>query len=162
GALADVAADHAAALAPALVPVPGPPLPHAGRPPVCYAWDRCPHPPAGARSAADHLSAEHGPPWITRPSGGPVVGGQGPEKVRGSGFAHQGIDHPAAAGVLPAAAAVGEEVRAAAAGLFEGVGEDGQAIEGALLVDRSGQFRYGPALPLQPRPIHGRARVRPA
>src|SRR5262249_21263206 len=61
--------------------------------------------------------------------------------TRGSGLflpQHQ-IDHPAPANMLARLSAVVQDVGIVAAGIFEGVGEDGQAVEGSVVVDRLGQ-----------------------
>src|SRR5262245_47278682 len=57
----------------------------------------------------------------------------------GSFLPEDQVEGPAAADVRTGAAAVVEQVAAIAAGLFEGVGEDRQAVEGALLVYRTRQ-----------------------
>ena len=48
------------------------------------------------------------------------------------------IDDPAAADVLRRHPAVEQDICVRAAGFFEGVREDRQAVEGAILVDRGG------------------------
>ena len=64
-------------------------------------------------------------------------------------FAEQLIDHPATADVFAAAAAVLQHVRVVAAGFFQGVGENGQPVEGPLLVDGLCQVRDGAVVPGQ-------------
>jgi hypothetical protein len=54
---------------------------------------------------------------------------------RGLCFAEQQIHDPAAADMLARLPAVVQDVGIIAAGVFEGVGEDGQAVEGAVIVD---------------------------
>src|SRR4051812_30350135 len=51
----------------------------------------------------------------------------------GSGFSEQGVDDPAAADVRPWTAQVREDVGIVAAGVIEGIGQDGKAVrfEGA-------------------------------
>jgi hypothetical protein len=53
----------------------------------------------------------------------------------GSLLAQQQIDHEAAPNLVPRLAAVVQDVSVAAAGVFEGVGQDGQAVEGAVGVE---------------------------
>ena len=55
-------------------------------------------------------------------------------------LAQQEVEHKAAADVRAGAAAVGEDDLVAAAGLFEGVGKDRHALEGALRPDRLGEL----------------------
>jgi hypothetical protein len=55
---------------------------------------------------------------------------------------HQ-IDDPAAADVLPRLAAVEQDIRVRAAGFFEGIREDRQPVEDAILVDRGGDGLHG-------------------
>src|SRR5262249_12948334 len=58
-------------------------------------------------------------------------------------LAQERINNPAAAVVRARAWAVGQNVRVVAAGLFEGVGEDGHPVEGAFLVDALSQGKDG-------------------
>ena len=55
----------------------------------------------------------------------------------------------------PAAAQVAQDVGVGAAGLLQGVGQDGQAVEGPLLVDRRGEFGDRAALSRQPGGARG-------
>ena len=48
---------------------------------------------------------------------------------------------------MPAAAAVTENVGIGAAGVFQGVGEKGEAVEGAIIVDELGHLGHGPVVP---------------
>jgi hypothetical protein len=50
---------------------------------------------------------------------------------------------------------VGEDVGVGAAGVFEGVGQDAQVLEGPLVVDAAGDGRDGAGVPLQPRGVDG-------
>ena len=62
-------------------------------------------------------------------------------------FAQYQIDDPAAADVFSRPAAVVQDVGVVAAGVFEGVGEDRQAVEGAVVVDglgKGGDVRCSP------------------
>src|SRR5262249_6549027 len=63
---------------------------------------------------------------------------------------------PAAAHVLTGGMAVRQDRLVAAAGLFEGVTENGQALERALLVDRLSQVRNDTPIPRQPATFEGR------
>src|SRR3954453_17546304 len=72
-----------------------------------------------------------------------------------SRLAEQQVDGPAAADVRAGAAAVTQQVGVGAAGLFEGVGEDRQVVEGAVVVDLPGDRGYGAVVPGQPRGIDG-------
>ena len=58
-----------------------------------------------------------------------------------SGPPQQQIDDPTTAHVLAGLAAVIQNVGVGAAGFFEGVGQNGQAVEGAIVVDRLGQLK---------------------
>src|SRR5205823_743354 len=60
------------------------------------------------------------------------------------------VERPAAADVVGGGAAVVEQLRLGAAGVFEGVGEDGQALEGRLVVQRAGQADDQAVVPGQP------------
>src|SRR5207248_1807673 len=64
----------------------------------------------------------------------------GAKSSRGQGSlpAQQKIDDPAAADVGPWPAAVRQEVEVVAAGVFKGVGKDGQIPESPLLVNHLG------------------------
>jgi hypothetical protein len=53
----------------------------------------------------------------------------------------QEIQHPAPAHVF-AAPAVRQDVLICAAGVFEGIGQDGQAVEGAVVVDMARRKSY--------------------
>jgi hypothetical protein len=50
---------------------------------------------------------------------------------------------------------VGEQVGVRAAGVFEGVGQDRQVVEGAVVVDVPGDRGDGAVVPLQPRGFGG-------
>ena len=57
--------------------------------------------------------------------------------------AGQQVDDPAAANVLAGLPAMIQNVGVGAAGVFEGVGEDGEAVEGTVGVDGFGELRDG-------------------
>ena len=61
---------------------------------------------------------------------------------------HQ-IHHPAATHMRAVAAAVGEDLGIGAAGFFEGIGEDGEAVEGAVGVDALGDLGDGGLVPVR-------------
>src|SRR5947209_19283311 len=63
------------------------------------------------------------------------------------------IDDPAAPDVRPRPPKVAQDVRVRAAGLFEGVGQDGHTVEGPLVVDGLGNFGHGAAAPNKPRGV---------
>src|SRR5262249_19486325 len=65
-------------------------------------------------------------------------------------LAEDQVHDPAAADVLAALAAVGEDVGVGAAGVLEGVGQDRQVMEGPLVVDAAGDGRDGAVVPRQP------------
>src|SRR5262245_51071772 len=60
------------------------------------------------------------------------------------------INHPAAARVQPRPAAVVEDRGIIAAGFFERIAKDGQAIEGAFMVDRLRQLEGRPSVAVAP------------
>src|SRR6266545_2187675 len=60
------------------------------------------------------------------------------------------IDYPAPANVLALRAAVAQDVLIATPRLLQRVGQHGQILKAPLVVNGGGEFRNGPALPLQP------------
>ena len=50
---------------------------------------------------------------------------------------------------------MGEDVRVGAAGVFEGVGQDRQVVEGAIVVDAAGDGRDGGVVPGEPGGVDG-------
>src|SRR5262245_47192542 len=71
-------------------------------------------------------------------------------------FSETIINDPAAADVRPRPAAVGEAGGVGAAGLFQGVGQDRQAVEGAVVVDGLRQLWDSAVLPRQPGGVGNR------
>ena len=69
---------------------------------------------------------------------------------RWSGFAQQGVNHPAASDILAPGPAVAEDVGVVASGFFEGVGEDRELIERSLLVNPPGDFKAHAAASCSP------------
>src|SRR5262245_32655564 len=65
-------------------------------------------------------------------------------------LAEDEIDHPAAAHMRAGPAAMVEDVRVCATGVFEGVAEDGHSVEGAFLVHRLRELRDDPLVPEEP------------
>src|SRR5262249_9160244 len=98
--------------------------------------------PARGSGEATRLAAKAVRASITildgRPANWPLRGGPPAAPCRGSLFSEDEIDDPAAAGGRAAAAAVGRRLRGAA-GLFEEIGEQGEQLEAALVVDRASQ-----------------------
>src|SRR5207249_2347831 len=74
---------------------------------------------------------------------------------RTSLLSQQQIERPAAADVPLALATVGEHVWIGAAGILEGIGQDGQVAEVAAVIDLPGHRAEQPAAPAQP----GRVRL---
>src|SRR5262249_45665523 len=72
-------------------------------------------------------------------------------------LAEQQVDHPAAAHVWSRLATVVEDGGVVAAGGFEGVGEGGKVVEGALRVDCLGEPMNGPVVPAEPGQVGGDA-----
>src|SRR5262249_7365436 len=66
-------------------------------------------------------------------------------------LAQQQVHNPTAPDMWPRPAAVTEDVGVGATGLFQGVGQDRQAVEGSLVVDRLGQPGNRAVIPGQPR-----------
>src|SRR5437868_4933782 len=62
----------------------------------------------------------------------------------------QQIHRPAAADVRAEATAMGEQIGVGAAGVFEGVGQERQFVESAVVVDVPGDGRDGAAIPGEP------------
>ena len=73
-----------------------------------------------------------------------------------SAFSQQQIDDPAAADVFAVVAAVREDVGVGAAGVFEGVGQQRQAVEGAGVVNRLRHLADRAIVPGEPRSRRGR------
>jgi hypothetical protein len=69
-------------------------------------------------------------------------------------FTQQQIDDPAAADVRAGAAAMVEDIRIAAPGFFERVGENRHQVA-ALVVNRLGEFRNSGVVPGEPIGIDG-------
>jgi hypothetical protein len=65
------------------------------------------------------------------------------------------VHHPATPDVRPRLATMGEEVGLRAVRFFEDVCQDGQAVEGPLLVDALGQLDHRAIVPRQPGWIEG-------
>src|SRR5436305_1032056 len=65
-------------------------------------------------------------------------------------LAQQQVDDPAAADVRPGAATVRQDGLVVAAGVEQRVGQDGEAVEGALLVDALRDLRDAPVVPVKP------------
>jgi hypothetical protein len=68
----------------------------------------------------------------------------------GSPPAQQQVHGPAASDVRPRPWQVFQDVRVGAAGVFEGVGQDGYAVQGPPVVDGLGELGDGAAIPGQP------------
>src|SRR5690242_439503 len=79
---------------------------------------------------------------------------------RRSRLAEDGVDGPAAADMRPLAAAVLHEVVVVATGVEQGVGKDGQAVEGALLVDALRDLRNGAVVPAEPSRLEAGIRAK--
>jgi hypothetical protein len=65
------------------------------------------------------------------------------------------IDDPATSHMGSRLAAVVEDVRIAAAGIFKGIGENGQALEGSFVVHASSQLHDHSGVARQPGWING-------
>ncbi len=74
-------------------------------------------------------------------------------------LAQDQVHDPAPLHMLPRLAAMVQNVGVSAARFFQTVGQDGQAIEGPVLVDRLGQFKDAAAAPGHPKGIDGWWRV---
>ena len=74
-------------------------------------------------------------------------------------FPKQQIQEPTTADVFAAAAAVAEDGGVGAAGVFEGVGEERQAVEGAGVVDGLGHLADRAVVPGEPCRSYGKAAV---
>src|SRR4051794_16460753 len=72
----------------------------------------------------------------------------------GSLLPQQEVHDPAAPHMLAGLSAVAEDVRVGAAGVFEGVRENGQVLEGAVVVDVAGDGRDRAAVPAQPSRVN--------
>src|SRR5262249_19647385 len=70
-------------------------------------------------------------------------------------LAEQQVDDPATAHVLAWPAAVSEDVGVVTAGVLQGVSEDGQAVEGALVVDELGEVANRAVIPGEPGEVEG-------
>src|SRR4051794_20843562 len=79
--------------------------------------------------------AEYGNPGLCHPN---PCGVQLNGELR---LPQQEIDDPAAAHVFARLAAVVEDLGVGAASVFEGIGEDGEAVKGAIFVNPSRQLR---------------------
>jgi len=64
-----------------------------------------------------------------------------------SRFAEEKVHHPATPDVWPWLPAVAEDVGIRAPGVFKGVGQDGQAVEGSLIVDGLGELWESAVVP---------------
>src|SRR5262249_6341113 len=65
------------------------------------------------------------------------------------------INHPAAPDMFPRLPAVVQDVPVGIAGLFQGIGQDGQMVKGPVFIDGLGHPGQGPILPGQPAGIKG-------
>jgi hypothetical protein len=63
--------------------------------------------------------------------------------VWGSGLAEEQVEHPAAPDVRTRPPAMGQDVRVRTTGLFESIGQDGEVLELAALVDGLGECEDG-------------------
>src|SRR5262249_24915566 len=59
------------------------------------------------------------------------------------------VHDPAAPHMLTAAAAVRQDLSVSATGVFQGIGQDRQAVEGTLVVDGLADLLYGAVVPGQ-------------
>jgi hypothetical protein len=76
----------------------------------------------------------------------------GTEELR---LAKDQIDHPAAAYMLACRAAMVKDFSVVTAGFFQGVGKDGYAVEGSVVVDGLGQLTDGAMARCQPSAFKG-------